>query len=526
MPEYPNPAENSGNAPKRGRVFLVGAGPGDPGLMTLRGLQCLKQAHFVLYDGLANTKLLDLAPAATCISVGKHGYDRIWKQQEIHDKLLELAGQGYTVVRLKGGDPAVFARTAEELEFLTDSDVPFEVVPGITAALAASSYVGIPITHRNYASAVAFVTGQQQTGPDAQDLDWQALAAFPGTLVIYMGVTTAEHWSERLMAAGKDPQTPVAIVRRCTWSDQKVIRAQLKEVGSLLTPASKLRPPVLVIVGKVAEMGTEFDWFGRRPLQGCGVLLTRPAGQNDALADSLGELGADVYQQPTLKVSAANDRESLPTAIEQLAEGNVHGLTFSSQHGVDYFMQALLDSGEDCRALAGVKLAVVGPGTAERLTAYGLRADVVPSSQNSFSAAGLLASLDDSLAEQSWVVTTTNRSQGSLAIGLRDKGAVVSEVLCYRTEPERKLRLSVEEALRNQRIHFCTITSQAIAEACCQLLGDYCKQVHPIALSEAIGKRLQQLGWPPVGIAEQNTTEAIQRAIEKAWKLQEAAPKS
>ncbi len=257
-----------------GKVYLVGAGPGDPGLITVRGLECLRSADYVLYDGLINSSLLDWAEKAICISVGKHGGDPIWSQSEINAKLVELAQKGATVVRLKGGDPAVFARTAEELAVLSASGIPFEVVPGITAALAAASYVGIPITHRDYASAVALVTGQQQ--PDAaSDIDWGALAKFPGTIVFYMGVTTVAQWSAKLIAAGKAPDTPTAIVRRCSWGDQTVVRCRLDEVTPALTPASKMRPPVIVIVGAVASLGESFDWFSSRPLAGCGVLITR-----------------------------------------------------------------------------------------------------------------------------------------------------------------------------------------------------------------------------------------------------------
>ena len=244
-----------------GKVFLVGAGPGDPGLITVRGMQCLGLADVVLFDGLANPQLLELAPQAEHISVGKHGCSPIWQQDAIHTKLIELAKAGRTVVRLKGGDPAVFARTAEELDALESAQIPFEVVPGITAALAAASYVGIPITHREHASAVAFITGQQQTRDTPQQIDWESLARFPGTIVFYMGVTTVGKWTSNLQKAGKSPDTPVAIVRRCTWNDQRVVRCSLAEVVEMLTPATKMRPPVIVIIGEVAALGEQLDWF-------------------------------------------------------------------------------------------------------------------------------------------------------------------------------------------------------------------------------------------------------------------------
>ncbi|MEZ6091728.1 MAG: uroporphyrinogen-III C-methyltransferase, partial [Pirellulaceae bacterium] len=213
-----------------GHVFLIGAGPGDPGLITVRGVQCLAQADVVLYDGLINPAILQHASHAELICVGKHGQQRIWTQAEIESEMLRWASQGKFVARLKGGDPAVFARAAEETEALTNANVSFEIVPGITAALAAGSYAGIPITHRRHASAVALVTGHQRD-EDANLLDWDALARFPGTLVIYMGVTTVREWTSALIQGGKSIDTPAAIVRRCSWSDQQVVRCTLGEVA-------------------------------------------------------------------------------------------------------------------------------------------------------------------------------------------------------------------------------------------------------------------------------------------------------
>ncbi|RMF40504.1 MAG: uroporphyrinogen-III C-methyltransferase, partial [Planctomycetota bacterium] len=236
-----------------GTVYLVGAGPGSPDLLTLAGLRALQRADVVLYDGLIDPRLLHQAPQAAHVCVGKHGKTPIWTQEDINRRLIEEAQSGRTVVRLKGGDPAVFGRTAEELEALVSAGIPFRVVPGVTAGLAAASYCGIPITHRDHASAVALVTGHQSDS-NARDnpLDWHALARFPGTLVVYMGVTTAGEWSKHLIAAGKPATTPVAIVRRCTWPDQKTIRCTLGQVGEVLAPHRRFRPPAVIIVGEVA----------------------------------------------------------------------------------------------------------------------------------------------------------------------------------------------------------------------------------------------------------------------------------
>lgn len=251
-----------------GFVALVGAGPGHPELLTLRGCNWLSRCDVVLYDGLSNTDMLVHSPQAECICVGKHGQSRIWKQTEIIDEILRHALLGKTVVRLKGGDPAVFARTSEEVDALVAAAIPFEVVPGITAALAAGSYAGIPITHRGIASAVALVTGHEEPGKPESAIDWSALAVFPGTLVIYMGVTTAEAWTTALIEAGKDPATPCAIVRRCSMNDQQQIHCRLDDVAGHLTPASRFRPPVITIVGEVTRLAETMDWFSKRPLHG------------------------------------------------------------------------------------------------------------------------------------------------------------------------------------------------------------------------------------------------------------------
>lgn len=501
-----------------GKVSLVGAGPGDPRLLTLRGFQCLQAADVVLYDGLANSEILGFAQSAVCESVGKHGESKIWTQQEINARILELARAGKHVVRLKGGDPAVFARSAEELEVLAEAEIPFEVVPGITAALAAASYVGIPITHRDHASAVAFVTGQQRSDQQPQELHWDSLAKFPGTLVFYMGVTTVESWTTSLIDAGKSPDTPSAIIRRCTWQDQSVIRCKLGEVAEHLTPASKMRPPVIVIVGDVSQLGENFDWFSTKPLHGLGVLHTRPEPDVE-LTRSLRDLGAEVFHQPAVEVVPPADMSSLDAALRQLnAAPAIDGITFSSSNGVDGFMARLLDRGLDARALAGCKLACVGASTAERLVHYGLRADIVPESPKDYSASGLLKKLDElPLQEQSWIVTTTNRSRGELQVGLSAAGVRVLEALSYQTRPVTELRPAVSQALSKNRIQVGTITSPAIAEATYELLGEHTRDIAPVAFSPAIADKLNQLGWTCEQIAATRNRPGLLAAVQDWW---------
>lgn len=495
-----------------GQAFLVGAGPGDPGLLTLRAVQCLETADVVLYDGLANTVVLNYARRAECICVGKHGKLPFWSQTAINDILVEKVKSGLRVVRLKGGDPAVFARTAEELAALEKHGLKFEVVPGVTAALAAASYTGIPLTHRDHASAVAFVTGKQQQGSDPQQFDWDGLAAFPGTLVFYMGVTTAPWWTKQLISAGKIPETPAAIVRRSTWRDQKIVRCRLDQVADTLTPASKMRPPVIVVVGGVANIGQAWDWFSQRPLSGVGVLLTRPDGSSE-LANLLNENGAETFQQSFLEPEFSQTDEQIE-AIDLLARGKFQGVTFSSRLGAKGLMRAVQAADLDNRIFAGSAVAAVGPGTAQTLRECGLRADVVPDANYSAETLGKL--LQPLAAGKHWLVTRTQASSNTLPNLLRDNGGEVTECHTYQMCPAGELAPEIQDAIDNGRIQFATITSPRLAREAVRLLASHISEIKPIALSESIAAELERLGWPAVAIAEQTTMPALARAIQLA----------
>ena len=304
-------------AKQQGKVFLVGAGPGDAGLITWRGVECLRQADVVLYDYLVNPAILRHAPpSAKLLCLGRHGRDRIWEQSEINRELEKYARAGQNVVRLKGGDPVVFGRLGEEAQALEAAGIDYEIVPGITAAFAAGSYAGIWLTQRDVASAVALVTGHEGDSDRAPALDYGALAAFPGTLVFYMGVTTAKEWTAALVAAGKSADTPAAIVRRCSWPDQVTIRCTLGTVVGQLD-ATHMRPPVVVIVGEAVGLAQAESWFTRRPLFGKRVLITRPIERSETLWQQLTELGAECLVQPAIEISPPYDWKPVDAALAQ-----------------------------------------------------------------------------------------------------------------------------------------------------------------------------------------------------------------
>lgn len=496
-------------------MALVGAGPGHPELLTLRGQKWLARCDVVLYDGLSNIDMLVHAPEAEHICVGKHGQTRIWKQQEIIQEILRHAAQGKCVVRLKGGDPAVFARTSEEVDALVAAKVAFEIVPGITAALAAGSYAGIPITHRGIASAVALVTGHEEPGKPESALDWSALAAFPGTLVIYMGVTTAEAWTTALMEGGKPAGTPCAILRRCSLPDQQQIHCRLDEVVGHLTPASRFRPPVITIVGDVTRLSSTMDWFSKRPLYGQRVLVTRPSGQADELAVPLEDLGAEVIRQSVIEILPPKDWTEIDSVQDELSMFD--WIVFASANGVAAFLNRLEHRGKDSRAMSGCKIAVVGKATANRLAEYRLRADYIP---EQFTAESLLKHFADQEAEnqtpvssQRFLIVRANRGSDMLARGLRAAGADARELIGYQNVDVEEVAPRVETLAREGAIDWVVVTSSATAENLHRLFGDSLKPCRFAAISPITAEVLKKLGYQVDAIADPHTMRGIVDAI-------------
>jgi uroporphyrinogen III methyltransferase/synthase len=495
-----------------GRVFFVGAGPGDPKLLTLRGMECLQRADAVIYDYLVNSQMLSHArPAAQLICLGNQGGTRNLSQTQVNQRMVDLARQGKTVVRLKGGDPAVFARIAEEGETLARQGIPFEVVPGITAALAAASYAGIPITHRDFASAVALITGQEEPGKTDPSLDYQALARFPGTLAFYMGVANAEAWTTALIQGGKPPETPAAIVRRCSFPDQVCIRCRLDEVARKLVSPKKMPPPAVVIVGSVAGLAETLSWFEKRPLFGQGVLITRPADQAGSLAEQLSELGANVLLQPAIQISDPPNWQAVDDALERLA--GYDWLVFSSSNGVQYFLKRLLAGGADLRRLGDVRLAAIGPGTAEALAAFHLRADMIPTE---FRAESLAASLAAEARGKRFLLARASRGREVLADQLRSAGAHVDQIVVYSSTDVAVADEEVLERLADGGIPWVTVTSSAIARSLAALFGEQLRKTRLVSISPITSAALRELGYEPAVEARTYTIPGIIEAMLQA----------
>lgn len=511
MFRFPRRQRSPENRPENAKVYLIGAGPGDPGLLTLRGAACLGKADVVLYDGLCNPSLLAHAPQAEKICVGKHGRSRIWKQDEVIAEMLRHAKGGRCVARLKGGDPAVFARTAEEAEALQTAGIPFEIIPGITAALAAGSYAGIPVTHRKLASAVALVTGHEEPGKPESALDWDALARFPGTLVIYMGVTTADQWTSALLSAGKPADTPAAIIRRCSLADQQTIHCRLDEVAGQLTPASKLRPPVIVVLGPVTQLAETLGWFSTRPLFGQRIVVTRPEASDDVLGTRLREAGAEVLYQPAIEIAPPEDWFEVDAALDDF--GTEDFVIFTSRHGLRMTLDRLFQRGLDAREFYGVKIAVVGAKTAAALRDYGLTADVVPEVAD---ALHLAEALRDQVGNQRCYLFQASRAEPKLAELLTAAGAQLRRVVAYRHSDVDPFAPEIVELFERPRVDWVTVTSSAIARSIYRQLGEKLHGVKLASLSPVTSNTLGELGLSVAVEANVATMDGLAQAILQA----------
>ncbi len=492
-------------------VYLVGAGPGDPGLITLRAVECLAQADLVLYDYLVNPAVLRHAAAsAELVCLGHHGMGRALSPEEIVAQMLDAARKGKTVVRLKGGDPLVFGRGADEIEPLRDAGIPFEIVPGITVGLAVAAYCEIPITHHDDASAVALVAGQERRAKTTSHLDYGVLAEFPGTLVFYMGVRRAGQWSRALIERGKSPETPVAIVRWCTRSRQQMVRCTLGTVTEVVAKQG-LRPPAVFVVGKVVDRAPQRSWFAARPLFGTRVLVVGSPGTSEKLRSRLAALGAGVITQPAIRITDPPDWAPVDDALNRLERYD--WLVFSSGNGVDYLFRRLFDRGGDVRRLGRVKLAAVGSGTAEQLARYHLQADLVP---EQFRAESLAQALAGEAEGRRFLLARASRGRQVLADELQRAGAHVDQIVVYGSVDVEAPDPDVATALSSGEIHWVTVTSSATARSLVRLYGDALRQARLASISPLTSAALRKVGYEPAVEASEHTVAGLLDAILRA----------
>jgi uroporphyrinogen III methyltransferase/synthase len=496
---------SSPNRGRSGKVHLVGAGPGDPGLITVRGVECLRRAELVLADDSVDPLLFQhLAPSAELVRLGLRAPS---PQPEINARMIEAARQGKTVVRLKGGDPLVFGRGAEEIESLRQAGIPYETVPGVTAALAAAACADIPVTHAGLASALALITAHQPRADKGPAMDYGALADFPGTLVFYMGTASARPWAEALLSRGKPAQTPAAIVRRCSRSDQQTIRCTLGTVADVIDQ-SGLGPPCVVLVGPAVAAAPETSWFAARPLFGVRVLVTRPRHQAASLAEPLAELGAGVYFQPAIELSDPADWRPVDRALQQL--DRYDWLVFSSANGVSSLLDRLWNTQGDLRRLARVRLAAMGPGTAEELTRYRLRADLVP---DQYRAEALAEALAREASGQRFLLARASRGREVLAESLVRAGGEVEQVVVYQSRDADRPEPEIAALLAAGQIDWITVTSSAIAQSLVRLFGDDLRKARLASISPVTSGTIRRTGHSPTVEASQYTMAGLVEAI-------------
>jgi uroporphyrinogen III methyltransferase/synthase len=419
-----------------GKVYLVGAGPGDPGLITVKGLECIKTAAVIIYDHLANPKLLSYAkPDAELIYVGKTGGDHTLPQEEINKLLIEKAKLGKTVCRLKGGDPTVFGRGGEEAEELVKAGLQFEFVPGITSAIAVPAYAGIPITHREYTANFAVITGHEDPTKETSSINWEKLATSVGTLIFLMGVGNLPLIVEQLLKYGRSKDTPVALIRQGTLPKQETLIGTLADIAAK-AKQQKFKPPAIIIVGEVVKLRKTLNWFEKKPLFGKRILVTRTRKQASEFAEQLESLGAEVLEFPTIEIIPPDSWKPVVQAIKNLPKYD--WVIFTSANGVEKFFERLSEKKCDCRRFKNTKLVAIGPATAAALKKQGLVADMVPSEYRAEGIIEAFASFD--LKDKKILLARALEARDILPKQLTQRGAFVDVVPVYKTvKPSRGL---------------------------------------------------------------------------------------
>jgi uroporphyrinogen III methyltransferase/synthase len=455
-----------------GIVYLVGAGPGDPGLITVRGKHLLDSADAVVYDALANAEFLPPTARETgrpeLFYVGKRGgaKDSV-SQEEINSLLVKLAREGKRVVRLKGGDPFVFGRGSEEAQALNDASVAFEIVPGVTAGIAAPAYAGIPVTHRGLSTSVTFVTGHEDPAKPNTQTNWDALAKAGGTIVLYMGVKTLRGIADALIGGGMPADIPAAAIQWGTHSKQRTVVGTLDTLPAK-AEAANLTAPVITIIGWSVVLRDELKWFEQRPLLGKRIVVTRATQQAPALSEKLRELGAEVIEMPATQI-ARLDLSPLRAAIANIGEFN--WIIFTSQNAVAIFWEQLLAAERDARSLAGTKVAAVGPATAGALLEHGITVDVIPPR---FVAEGLLEALSAraDVTGSNVLYVTAEGARDVLPAGLIDAGANLTLIEAYRSVPDGAGAEKLARAIDSGRVDLATFTSASAVRGYIEAVGE------------------------------------------------------
>ena len=500
-----------------GMVYLVGAGPGDYRLISLKAVDCLKVADVVVYDRLADDRILQWAPDdAEYIYVGKASSNHTMKQEDINQLLVDKAKEGKCVVRLKGGDPFVFGRGGEEGVLLQENGLPFEIVPGITSAISVPAYAGIPVTHRAVATSFAVVTGHEDPTKGKSNMRWEHLATGVDTLVFLMGVANLPHITKKLIENGRPADTPAAVIRWGTKPEQRVLMTTVGTAAEDVVKAN-LKPPAIFIVGDVVNLREKLQWFDEpktHPLFGKTELVTRARSQASKLTARLEQLGAKVIEAPAIRIEEPADHyEALDAAIAKL--NDYQWLIFTSANGVDYFFARLIKTGKDARALGYAKVAAIGSATAAKLREYGIIADVVP---REFRAEGVLEALKGKLPSHAKILLPrAQEAREILPEKLREQGAVVDVAPAYQTVAAEVDAESLREKLAAGEIDLVTFTSSSTVTNLVKIIGsaDTLKEIKTAAIGPVTAETAKGNGIEPDIVAKEYTIDGLVEAIKE-----------
>ncbi len=497
----------------KGAVYLVGAGPGDPGLITVKGMECVQKAGVIVYDRLAGREILNhAAPEAEMIYVGKGPDRHTMKQEEINRLLVEKALEGKTVTRLKGGDPFVFGRGGEEAEALQQAGIPFEVVPGITSAVAVPAYAGIPVTHRGLASTFAVITGNEDPEKEGSDIDWKSISTGAGTLVFLMGMGNLPSIASRLISHGRPPGTPAAVIRWGTTTGQKTLTGTLEDIARRAAGEGFTNPSVIV-VGEVVALRDRLNWFEKKPLFGCRVLVTRSREQASHLSRAIEELGGEALEFPTISIADPLDFGPLDRAVAGVSR--YRWIVFTSVNGVRYFFGRLFKSGRDVRELKGINVCAIGPKTSHSLEEYGIKPEYVP---QEYRAEEIAAGLKGRIRPGDYVLLPrADIARKELAELLEKEGALVDDIAAYRTVAGGGGRDEIRSMLVKGTIHIVTFTSSSTVKNFTDMMGEglhrLMKNVKVACIGPVTAETARRLGLPVHMEAKEYTIEGLVEAI-------------
>lgn len=502
----------------KGIVYLVGAGPGDVGLLTMRGAELLRRAEAVIYDALVNPELLRLAPSgAELIFGGKHAKDHTLTQDQINALLVSKAREGKCVIRLKGGDPTIFGRAGEEAEALAAAGIAFEIVPGVSSFVAAPTYAGIPVTHREHSSKLSIITGHEDPTKPEATIDWAQIAKEPGTKVVMMGTARLGQIAEQLIAGGMKAETPVAMIRWGTTGQQQAVVGALKTIGDVAAKAN-LQPPTVAVIGDVVKLRPKLNWFESRPLFGQRIVVTRAREQAAEFVSALHDLGADVLTLPVIKIVPPTDLQPLKDVLVEL--GTYDWLVFTSANGVNEFFRYFFAGFDDLRAIGNVRIAAVGPGTAARLKELHLRVDVLPEENLGVKIAKAMNKHED-LENLKVCLLRAEQANPDLPAALNELRAIVDDVPVYRTVADTDDRTGAGARLLAEGADWITFTSGSTVEKFHErfdipkLLAKF-PQLKFASIGPETTKALSALGLKPTVEAKAHTTEGLLKALKSA----------